>query len=591
MTAVSAGEPGSAADAATGVGAPVRKRALPILIVTLALITGALGFDVHLDSGGDNAEYLALAKSMADGRGYRMIALPGEPIETKRWPGLPLLLTPFMWLAPDALWLPKATGVLAFAVAAALSWSLVRMQSEMSEWLVLAAVLIFVLNDRSIEYASTLYAEVPFTLAGIGALLALERAASGQRRSWGFAAGAVVLIVAAVYIRPNGIALIPAAFAFLLVRARWKTALIVSGLATVLVVPWMARESLATAEGGHTYASAALGHTEEDAPGATGAAKWAYRIRRNAAAQTLAMGQLVLARPQHVGFRPVTGRTAHAEPVSDAPAQPRVDSERDSAGLDPGRLSRYLLAAIVLLGAIVTWRGGGRSIHWYVIFTVLMLLLIPWPRGRYLFPLLPFFGWFLVAGLLWSSGLTARWLGAQRAYRLGAAAVAGACVLALLLTAMAVSQQATMNLRNRGLPYWAPERYEMQGPDLVQYMEAAEWILTHTPEDAVVACRKPFQIYWVTGRKANMVWAHGEDRVWSGFQDLTQHGPLYVIEDAFGDRFGEEALTETYWEAALSSHPDRCAVVFETDDRATKVWRVVGSEGTGVSLGLTETGT
>ena len=56
-------------------------------VVLLALALGGLAFRVRLVCSGDNTEYLALAKSIVGGQGYRMIAEPGAPIETKRPPG------------------------------------------------------------------------------------------------------------------------------------------------------------------------------------------------------------------------------------------------------------------------------------------------------------------------------------------------------------------------------------------------------------------------------------------------------------------------------------------------------------------------
>ncbi len=546
--------------------------------VAAALVASSLGFCPHIGSGGDNAEYLALARSMVEGRGYRMIAEPEEPIDTKRWPGYPVLLAGLMGCFGERLWAPKAAQMLAFAATAGLGCALITRSAQAAGWMAAAGVSVFILNEDAVRYASTLYAEMPFALLGVAALLLLGWAAETPSGGWGSALAAGALIAASIYVRPNGIALIPAAFVFLALRKRWKQALIVCGLAALLVLPWVWREARATARGGHTYASKALGHTEEDAPGAWGLEKWTYRIGRNAAAQALSLGQMVIARPRHLAFLPVIERQpapgmteddADAEPVANKTASGR------GGGVDMGHLSRYLLAAVVLVGGVVTWRGTGSSIHWYVIFTILMLLLIPWPRGRYLFPLLPFFGWFLVEGIMWLAGLTERWLGEGRAHRLGVAGVLAAVGLALILTSMAVSQQFIMNVRNRGLPYWAPERYAHQGMDLANYMGAVSWIRDNTPVDAVVACRKPYQVYWVSGRKSTMVWAQSAEGAWRGFEDLAQHGPVYVIEDAFGERYDRRAQARTWWGPALRCQEGREAhVVFETAIPEVRVWSV-----------------
>src|SRR5215469_13734567 len=48
----------------------------------------------------DDTIYLASAKSLAEGHGYRIASLPREPLQTKYPPVLPLLLAPLWKLAP-----------------------------------------------------------------------------------------------------------------------------------------------------------------------------------------------------------------------------------------------------------------------------------------------------------------------------------------------------------------------------------------------------------------------------------------------------------------------------------------------------------
>src|SRR5690348_1770869 len=48
----------------------------------------------HLGLHQDDAIYLVGAKSLAEGRGYRIDSLPGAPFQTKYPPVLSLLLTP-----------------------------------------------------------------------------------------------------------------------------------------------------------------------------------------------------------------------------------------------------------------------------------------------------------------------------------------------------------------------------------------------------------------------------------------------------------------------------------------------------------------
>lgn len=548
--------------------------------VLLTLSACALTFNPALDTGGDNAEYLTLGRALAHGHGYRMTAEPDAPTETKRWPGYPVFLAGTIWLTGENLGILKATSVICTVGAAVLAWLYLRRQQPAVWWIPAAAVALFVLNEDTLHYASSLYAEALFILLSLAALVLLERAAAltGPGRMLS-ALGSAFLCASAIYVRPHGLALVPAAFAFLVLRKQIRMAVAVPLIIAVALGPWAWRQSRATASGEHTYVAKTLATTEEDSRGVSEARKYADRITRNAAAHFLSMGQTILARPAHVGFVP-PAPIAASEPAS-SQSLPAVEQQAAfsagpaRAGIDPGRISRYLLAAIVLMGAVVTWRGAGSAAHWYVIFTFALLLVTPWPRGRYLVPLLPFFAWFLVEAILWAGDRTGRWLGEARARTLAQAGVAAVCALALLLTAMAASQQTIVNLRNRGLPWWAPERYAHEGLDLANYMAAAAWLRDNTPGDAIVVARKPYLVYWVSGRVSRMVWAESVEGSWQGFQALTERGPVYVIEDAFGDRYDQRAQSRTWWAPALAEHSSEVQLVHETAPPPVRVWRML----------------
>ncbi len=540
--------------------------------LALAALVGVLGFKPAIDSGGDNGEYLALARSLVDGTGFRMIAEPGEPMETKRWPGYPVFLAGWMLVFGENLTALKTASVLCFAGAVGLSWVLIRRQAPGAAWIAGASALVFIMNEETLHYAGTVYSEMLFVLLSLGALVALERTAELPGRWWRWGLLAALLCTAATYTRPHGLALVPAAFAFLALRRKWRAAIVVPGLIALALLPWAWRQAHITTEGGHTYLKSTLGTTEEDAPGASGLAKYAHRIGRNAAVHFLSMGRTVLARPDHLSFTPEVTPPPPAQDAAPVAADEAGDADATSGGIDKGMMSRYFLAAVVLLGAIVTWRGPGSAIHWHVVFTFALLLVTPWPRARYLFPLLPFFAWFFISAVLWLPTRLRRWLSTGAATRLGKVAVASACGLALLLGSMTVSQQLIANLRDRGLPYWAPQRYTHEGLDIANYMRAAVWIRDNTPHNAVIVARKPYQVYWVSRRKSDVVWNGSIDGAWQGFNERAGYGPVYVIEDAFAERYDPRAQSRTWWGPALRGHPGEATVVYETQPPEVRVW-------------------
>jgi len=301
---------------------------------------------------------------------------------------------------------------------------------------------------------------------------------------------------------------------------------------------------------------------------------------------------MLLAKPASFSLRPrpLDARGGLVEEDSGPSEEMQAEvpgAEQAREPLSPKRLarrgSRYLIGLLVLVGAVVTWRRRGSAMHWYCLFTLLMLLVIPFPRGRYLFPLLPFMAWFFLAALLWMGEKVKRLLGEAGPW-LARALVVGACALAVLLTAVGVAQRVDLNLRHRGEPWWSPERYELTGADAVNYVKACLWIRDNTPAEAVVACRKPAHVYLYSGRRGTWGPLMGSvdrpDRTWASIIRLREFGPVYVIEDAFGERFGG-AHTRDLLAPVLQAHAAALAEVATFEQPRTRVFRLVGGESHG----------
>lgn len=92
----------------------LEKRFLVYVIVGLGFSLAMLLFDPKLYTGGDNATYLCLAKSLLAGDGYKDIYMPEEPPHTQYPPGYPLLLAGIMLFTGDNLFLLKMFSVLLF---------------------------------------------------------------------------------------------------------------------------------------------------------------------------------------------------------------------------------------------------------------------------------------------------------------------------------------------------------------------------------------------------------------------------------------------------------------------------------------------
>ncbi len=173
-------------------------RPLACVLVLLSLAPSAAFLWRHRDLPGfgdlhDDALYYVSAKSLADGGGYRIESLPGEPSQTKYPPLYPLLLSLAWHISPQFPQnLPIAAWIswLAFpAIMLQLPWLFPRLGiTGWRAWLLIALVAV---NPYMLVFSSTLVSELLFTALMIAAMLLTERAADQDGVKAAIAAGIV----------------------------------------------------------------------------------------------------------------------------------------------------------------------------------------------------------------------------------------------------------------------------------------------------------------------------------------------------------------------------------------------------------------
>ena len=84
---------------------------VPFFIVAATFLLGVWTFDAKLSLSGDNAEFITLARSLAQGEGLLHINSPDPQPATKYPFGFPLLLAPLAWAFPGD-WVPMKVWVL-----------------------------------------------------------------------------------------------------------------------------------------------------------------------------------------------------------------------------------------------------------------------------------------------------------------------------------------------------------------------------------------------------------------------------------------------------------------------------------------------
>lgn len=179
----------------------------------------------HLGYFHDDALYYVSAKSLADGAGYRIASLPGEPPQTKYPPLYPALLAGLWRLSPS---LPEN---LRWALAASWLMLVLWLAAALRAFRDLlgpgipapALTAALALNPFAVLCGISLLSELPFAFLLLVSMIMAERAARPGRGVW-LAAAAGAAASAAFLTRTAGLPLLAAGPAALLIRRQPRRA-------------------------------------------------------------------------------------------------------------------------------------------------------------------------------------------------------------------------------------------------------------------------------------------------------------------------------------------------------------------------------
>jgi hypothetical protein len=315
-------------------------------------ILALLVFDPKLSTGGDDATYVLLAKSLASGHGFVEQWTPGTPAHTQYPFGFPLLLAPFV-----ALGMPFAALKVVTLTAALVSlWLVDRLLGR-------TILLLVALNAVFLSFSHLLLSELPFLALTLGALASLEAWRRSARRA-PFAL-AVFLAVAAMHVRSAGLALVAGALCWLVRERRFRAAGAFAAGTLVLCLPWLVRNGLHPESGSYWSHVRAVDPYNRDL-GTIDATGLLQRVIDNVVAY---------------GGKHLPDLLA--------------------AGVPLGAIFVTLPA---IVGLIVRFRRGAAAHDWVLACTLAMLLVYPsvWGDARMVLPVLPFLllaaltGWRLI---------------------------------------------------------------------------------------------------------------------------------------------------------------------------------------------------
>jgi hypothetical protein len=410
----------------------------------------------------DDGIYVATAKSLAMGDGYRIAGHPDHPPQTKYPPVLPLLLSLAWRIEPDFpqnAWLLKVVPALALlAWSAACFWffrTRGRVELGASLWLLLFTLT----NQDSLITSTSTLSEGLFSALALAALAFLADACDqpdGMRQTL----IAALFAAAAYQTRTAGIALLAAGLVALLLAKRFKQAALFALIAGGVVLAWMlwqAQPSTATTTP-ERYYTARNYQDLNTLNGALSIETVLVVALNNAFSILLYPGRAILQIPAASGF-----------------------------GL-----------AAALIPSAICWVLAGRGVRrapaalrpaiLFAALTAGMLLVYAWPPPRFLLPILPIL-------------LLLIYLGLPR--RTPWPALLVLVVLPLASAALSAHSTWKRGLSDFGDPLSSAMRGENAKTDSWERMSAVyAWIRQNTPKDAVVLAICDPALFLYTGRSS-----------------------------------------------------------------------------------------
>jgi len=412
----------------------------------------------------DDAIYAITAKSLAQGEGYKLINLPGSPIQTKYPILYPAMLSLVWKLCPNfpanllsMKWLTLTTGALAISLS---YLYLVRFQYAIRT-MAFCGALLCVCSSWFWYCATLTQTEAPFALLVILSLWCLEKPVRQEKNSTRNDILAGIVLSLPLMCRLPGISILLAA-GWLLFRQKRRLIMTMLG-AALAVSPWVF--SLAMSFGAfknnpvHGYYTDYLGWWSQSG----------YFLMviffSNLFVILLQSTSLVFSGLHHL-FITV--------------------------------LDKWYLIAGTLVGFIPWWYLGLSSwkakspkpLPIFMAVYVLMLCVCPWPPGRYLVPLLP-----LLAALMMSGLYTL----IDKSLRDKAIWLCLFIAIAAFVFNFADIQEKSALDKQLGYPSIPFDR--QQTAKWSSYGDLFNWLRQNASQDSIIGSQFDTMVYLYTGRK------------------------------------------------------------------------------------------
>jgi hypothetical protein len=447
--------------------------------VALAALYAALALRSPPSLGffGDDAVYASTARALAEGRGYRHLSIPGEPLQTKYPPLHPALLALVLragaQLPEDQAWL-RLPGALAGALAVALAALYWRRVLGADARLCAAVAALAALSPVLLTYLRVTMSELAYALLATAALLCLDgpaaRGGTRARTAWLLLGAA--LAAGAALTRALGLSLALAAVAAPLLRRRFGDALLVAAVLLALLGPWWSWQASAALENGALARGFLTAFELGYADYLPGDPSEALRVAgQNLLRLCFGLGYFQLALPL---------------------SWVRSAIERGGAWLVLLHAFCHGTLALAAWGFWRSAREGFRTLHLYAAVYGAVVLVWAFSPYRFLVPWTPFLLYFAAQGARDALGLALR---RPRAV-LAAGSLLWAGVLGLFLAEdwkLATSRERAFYARELSI-------------DWSELRDVERFLRERTAPEDVIASAHPEALFLATGRRGHYFW-------------------------------------------------------------------------------------
>ncbi len=520
----------------------IRRHWVPLLaLCTLALFLSIIDH-VFFFHGGDNADYISLARSLVEGRGYTDI---------NTFPAAPHVKYPFVFPAMIALCMAafgenilalKAMIALCAAVAAGAAGLLWRDRER--TYLAPLAAMLMAAAPALFYYSVDIYSEIPYTMFSLLALVFTERAIKREAAGRAAPALASVFVLLAAFTRSIGLSLGPALVLAALVqpparaglRRRAARALLMVFPLAIMTALWIVRAHVLVRGAGRGYL-----------------AEFLLKDPYSSASATITASDLLARIIGNCGYY-LHELGIELWPFAAAPP---------SRGM---AAAGAVIGGVLLLGLVRAGRKRVGAPEFYLVLYTGAMLSWSFRERRMLLPLLPLMFYYLLLGL----EMIARAPGVMLPGRGAWAAKAAVCLLAAAVMALQLLTDGVLVRRWRemrtGPAFMVNPEFRVEAIDagLGRVLTASAYLHDHAEAGAVIFARKPSLVALVSAHPA----AGGPFAADpAGFvRELEEHRVRYVVAD---EVFPETAKAIM---AAIRAYPDRFALLYRVGDSHTAVY-------------------